>query len=302
MKIYIASRDQERARALREVLTGHGFTVVSRWLEATNFGKPEASVVMRQAGSECINDVKQCDALVLLTEDEPGKGGHHVEAGAALGLGRRVFIVSYQENTLYYHPSVTVVPNEAELIRVLQEYAHHLDRELLELRVANPVELASACEPIKPPAAEPDTLKDSLAGASKSLFQLGDFTLHSGAKSKWKLECDALSDSDWKALAEMMAQMTGPFSSVEGISRGGLKLVEYLDRYKTEEPGQHLIVADVLTTGGSLVRARAAYLAEPDHWSTRILGAVVFARGPCPPWVKTLFQMPLSLWCVKENV
>jgi hypothetical protein len=302
LKIYMASGDQERARALREVLTGHGFTVVSRWLEAVHLDRPKAGSARRQAAVECIDDVKRCDALVLLTGDGPGKGGRHVEAGAALGLGRRVFLVGSQENTLSDHPLVMVVPNETELVRVLEEHAEHLSRELVGLRVAGSDELALPAGPLKPPAAEPDTLKDSPAGAAKNLFQLGDFTLHSGAKAKWKLECDALADADWKALAEMIAQMVGPFSSVEGIPQGGLKLAEYLDKYKTSEPGFHLIVNDVLTTGGSLIRARAAYLADPAHSATQVDGAVVFAQGRCPAWVRALFQMPRGLWCLKENV
>jgi len=35
-----------------------------------------------------------------------------------------------------------------------------------------------------------------------NLFQFGDFSLHSGSKSKWKIECDALTDEDVEALAQ----------------------------------------------------------------------------------------------------
>jgi len=59
-----------------------------------------------------------------------------------------------------------------------------------------------------------------------NLFQLGDFTLNSGAKSVWKIDCDALSDGDIAALARMVQILVGPFHSVEGIPRGGLRLAE----------------------------------------------------------------------------
>jgi hypothetical protein len=34
---------------------------------------------------------------------------------------------------------------------------------------------------------------------------------------------------------------------------------------------------------------------------SQVQGAVVFARGPCPPWVKAVFQMPECFWLSKED-
>lgn len=133
------------------------------------------------------------------------------------------------------------------------------------------------------------------------LFQLGDFTLNSGAKSKWKLECDSLTDADVAALAEMIRQMAGPFSSVEGVPRGGLRLANALEPFAGLS-GPHLIVDDVLTTGGSLKMALAAWgetKKEDDPTEVKryeAVGAVIFARGQCPLWVKPLFQMPECFW------
>ncbi len=135
-----------------------------------------------------------------------------------------------------------------------------------------------------------------------NLFQLGDFTLNSGAKSKWKLELDALTDDDWAALAAMVAQMVGPFSSVEGVPRGGLKLAKaletYIDRGLSFVPSGHLIVDDVLTTGGSMNRryAEVANGAGCDACGAEVKGAVIFARGQCPYWVLPVFQMPECFW------
>jgi orotate phosphoribosyltransferase len=127
------------------------------------------------------------------------------------------------------------------------------------------------------------------------LFQLGDFTLNSGAKSRWKIEADALTDGDWAALAEMVRQLVGPYSSVEGVPRGGLKLAAALEPFAVRDTvsNYHLIVDDVLTTGGSMER-----LASTVHVRHQKLvkGAVVFARGRCPGWVKALFQMPEVFW------
>ena len=135
-----------------------------------------------------------------------------------------------------------------------------------------------------------------------NLFQLGQFTLNSGAVSKWKLECDSLSDDDWKAVAEMVRQMVGPFSSVEGVPTGGLKLARALTPF-VDFAGPHLIVDDVLTTGGSMERTCAVFLqgkvANPA--GPLVCGAVLFARGQCPPWIKAVFQMPEVFWLTPRH-
>lgn len=53
-----------------------------------------------------------------------------------------------------------------------------------------------------------------------------------------------------------------------------------------------LLVDDVLTTGGSLEALRASYLVQPKPGYARdqIQGAVMFARGECPTWIKPVFQ------------
>jgi hypothetical protein len=132
------------------------------------------------------------------------------------------------------------------------------------------------------------------------LFQLGDFTLNSGAKSRWKLECDALTPGDIEALAEMVRQMVGAFSSVEGVPRGGLRLAEALKPFAGIS-GPHLIVDDVLTTGGSMERTRDAYWLRKYGPGSAVkvgdpVGTVIFARGQRLPWVSALFQMPECFW------
>lgn len=131
-----------------------------------------------------------------------------------------------------------------------------------------------------------------------NLFQLGDFTLASGMRSAWKIDCDALADDDIAALAKMIADMVKPFGSAEGVPRGGLRLAEALRHHVcpalTFAPLPHLIVDDVLTTGGSMERLRyeRGGVGGIRGDGARIIGAVIFARGPCPGWIKPLFQMP----------
>lgn len=68
------------------------------------------------------------------------------------------------------------------------------------------------------------------------LFQRGDFTLHGGAKSTYKIDCDAFSESDWSSIASMIVNRIGPFSVVVGVPRGGLKLEQML--WRTPEPAK----------------------------------------------------------------
>lgn len=144
-----------------------------------------------------------------------------------------------------------------------------------------------------------------------SLIQLGDFTLHSGAKSRFKLECDALTDDDWQALAYLVWQMVGRFGSVEGVPRGGLKLAAALEQYRCRDldgsivvaaaiPLPLLLVDDVLTTGRSMQRIYDSFDWPNAPEGLTAIGAVVFARGPCPPWVRAVFTLPERLWLPRD--
>ena len=134
-----------------------------------------------------------------------------------------------------------------------------------------------------------------------NLFQLGDFKLHSGEKSSYKIECDALTNDDWKALASIVFKMVGLFSSVEGVPEGGLKLAKELSFF-VSNTGPHLIVDDVLTTGASMEALWQKNLADSFYSPYRtidgkaIVGVVIFARGPCLPWIRPLFQIHERLW------
>jgi orotate phosphoribosyltransferase len=122
-----------------------------------------------------------------------------------------------------------------------------------------------------------------------NLFNLANFTLSSGKKSNWKIDCDALSESDIECLAHLIKQLVGNFASVEGVPTGGNRLAEALKPFCSKGP--HLIVDDVLTTGRSMTKALNAH--KEDKW---IIGAVIFARGPVLTWVKALFSIDESLW------
>lgn len=113
-----------------------------------------------------------------------------------------------------------------------------------------------------------------------SLLQLADIVLHSGKKSKFKIECDSLTEEDWNTLAYLGSRIVGKFSKVYGIPRGGIPFARALEKY-ADNDGPLLIADDVLTTGGSIV----------EKLREGCVGLVAFARGKCPEGVKAIFYM-----------
>src|SRR5437899_1361464 len=108
-----------------------------------------------------------------------------------------------------------------------------------------------------------------------SLFQRGDFKLHSGMNSAFKIDCDFLTDSDIDTIAEMLSKRLTAFSYVEGVPRGGLRLATAMKKYTTPAAPfcPFLIVDDIFTTGRSMEEHRAGRSA---------IGAVIFARNETP--------------------
>ena len=126
-----------------------------------------------------------------------------------------------------------------------------------------------------------------------NLFQEVDFTGHSGDQLHWKIECDALSDSDWKCLARMISELEHrPFQAAIGIPRGGVKLGVYLNEYGTGNPKHpYLICDDVLTTGGSMNEYKDKYFGKYDCF-----GWVIWNRrkNENVDWIESLFTMHTS--------
>lgn len=116
----------------------------------------------------------------------------------------------------------------------------------------------------------------------QALFQQGSFNLNSGQHSKWKIECDSLTEDDWRTIAYMISERCEPFKQVYGIPRGGIPLAREMEKYVDPRSQKTLVVDDVLTTGGSMLRQMKI---------GRDIGWVAFARGPVPYGIKALFKL-----------
>lgn len=112
------------------------------------------------------------------------------------------------------------------------------------------------------------------------LFRNGNFKLHSGLESRWKVECDSLEWEDWRTLAMMAVEKLDSFGSVEAVPTGGNAFKVALREYITHGPV--LICDDVFTTGKSMERQRAG--------RTDAIGVVAFARGVVPSWILPVWR------------
>ena len=129
-------------------------------------------------------------------------------------------------------------------------------------------------------------------GRHTHLFQSIDFKSHSGLDLSWKIEMDALSDPEWFTIKKMIMELTPPFKEAVGIPQGGIKLGDLLNEHGTGKKEDPIcIVDDVLTTGESMEYFLTQYQRNRRPFTT--IGWVVFARGQCPGWVTSLFQMPV---------
>ena len=118
----------------------------------------------------------------------------------------------------------------------------------------------------------------------RHLFQRGMFTLAFGGPSSWKIDCDSLTREDWDTIAHIAATNIPNFKSVEGVPRGGLLFAEAMEQFCWAWGEPLLIVDDVLTTGQSMENFRR---------NRDAMGIVLFARGPCPAWIRPVFQFSL---------
>lgn len=115
------------------------------------------------------------------------------------------------------------------------------------------------------------------------LFEQGDrYVLASGIETNWRINAEALRDESISTIAYVLAQwLDFDYNKVESIPRGGDRLAIAMREFGDVGSDKTLICDDVLTSGGSMERARRG---RQD-----IVGAVIFARGPIPEYVTAMF-------------
>ena len=119
---------------------------------------------------------------------------------------------------------------------------------------------------------------------NENLFCTGDFTLHSGKNSGWKIDCDALTDDSLATLARMVGGWYD-IAYVVGVPMGGLRFARAIEPYVNGK-GLPLIVDDVLTTGDSMWEHKERIGEQ------YVNGVVIFSRAEyLSTWIVPIFTM-----------
>lgn len=126
MKIYLAARYSRRdeLRAVAAALRRLGHTITSRWLDTTwehgdDKGSSAAPPEYREKHAiEDLVDILLADVFITFTEQprSGGRGGRHVEFGAALATSKHLIVVGPRENLFYHHPRVVLYASTQEML------------------------------------------------------------------------------------------------------------------------------------------------------------------------------------------
>lgn len=116
--IYLAARYGRREEMARyaDELEALGHDVTSRWVRGSHESPDVTSWECEQWAKEDTKDITRADILVAFTEGPNyvlgvGRGGRHVEYGAALALGKRIVVVGPRENVFHHLPQVRRFPD-----------------------------------------------------------------------------------------------------------------------------------------------------------------------------------------------
>jgi hypothetical protein len=120
MNFYVAASHQGRAKIVARCLELAGHKVIARWLGEpfcrTRYLSEESRMLVAKM---CADDIAEADALVLLSDDARTPGGKFIEAGIALGQGKRVFVIGWRENCLLWHPDCFQFESVSHLIATI---------------------------------------------------------------------------------------------------------------------------------------------------------------------------------------
>lgn len=122
MKVFVSSHDIVDARRAAAACEAAGHSVVSTWHLGARPVKPAADMTddeRRDKARSTAHQIGMADVLLLVASDEKVPGGKFVEAGVAIGRGKRVVVWGGRENLLMHHPLVTAWADLAAAVAAL---------------------------------------------------------------------------------------------------------------------------------------------------------------------------------------
>ena len=122
MKVYIASHSKEEALKVREILLKENHESTARWLnESFNKTDTYSDFDKGRIAAMDMHDVLRSDALILIAGLEKYTWGKFIEAGIAMGSGKKVIVLGRIENMLLWHPQVIQVEDVFNAMDILKE-------------------------------------------------------------------------------------------------------------------------------------------------------------------------------------
>jgi hypothetical protein len=102
MKFFLSARYSRREELLgySTILKNTGHEVSARWLTGEHEAKDETATneEMRDWALDDMNDINQADTFLLFTDELARRGGHYVEYGYALGIGKEAYLIGQPTN------------------------------------------------------------------------------------------------------------------------------------------------------------------------------------------------------------
>jgi len=129
LRVYLAARYslKEQLKVYATELRAEGIEVTSRWLEEkyspnTQMGEVPYNELVMFARTD-LQDVEDADVLVFFAEDpenQPRRGGRHVEFGYALAENKTILVVGPIENIFHNLPEITHFDNFEQVKNTLK--------------------------------------------------------------------------------------------------------------------------------------------------------------------------------------
>lgn len=139
-----------------------------------------------------------------------------------------------------------------------------------------------------------------------SIFKSQRVLAASGKELHWIIDCDDFTDAELGVFAKLIIAKYPNFWSVTHptshygscVPRLATAIASIRGSIPASQGEYVLIVDDVLTTGQSMEQLAQGYRTKRT-WNdqlAKVVGAVIFARDVCPPWITPLFTMEKYLY------
>ncbi|MBI2175625.1 MAG: hypothetical protein HYU35_02750 [Parcubacteria group bacterium] len=117
MKIYIAGKNIERARAVMNTLRKLGHRITFDWV-----GNIKNENDLTRKASYEREGIRDADVLIFLWEAEQESARY--EAGMAMGLGKPIIVSGKKDAFFFRLPEVIKVQNDKEIPHILSTFSH----------------------------------------------------------------------------------------------------------------------------------------------------------------------------------